>query len=196
MRKSFVKVLALAPVMLVALTACQASLSSEKAKERAAGYDAAVLDNYASVTVKTKYTNVKATGIYESMSSYYQDGEETEEPEAAFCTQAEIEMIDAQAGEHKDDSGLTMKTTVQYYAYKKTGLKIVAKSEGKGTVSGVEMTSKQNQTIWVLDDGRLEKIEMSADASSKGEITVGAVSVDASGTLKYNAKATYTWNAK
>ena len=94
MRKSFVKVLALAPVMLVALTACQASLSSDKAKERAAGYDSAVLADYDSVTVKTTYSNIKATGQFEKMADLLEDDEYNDQPENNFCTEEAIASIE------------------------------------------------------------------------------------------------------
>ena len=192
MRKSFVKVLTLAPVMLVALTACQASLSSDKAKERAAGYDVAVLDNYASVKVTEKYSDVEATGVLETMGAAFEDNESDVEPEEAFCTEAAIELIDAQAGEHTSDSGLVTKNTIQYFAYKKTGLKIVVKSEASGKMSGLNASGKGEQTIWVLDDGRLEKENRSSDLKVEG----AASGITMTGTLKYKLAATYTWTAK
>ena len=63
--KSFVKVLALAPAMLVALTACEAKIDEEAAKERVAAYDAAaVAEKYEEVEIAMSAKVNKATGVF------------------------------------------------------------------------------------------------------------------------------------
>ena len=195
--KKFVKALVLAPVMLVALTACESKMSNEKAQERAKGYDSAVLANYENVTVATKYSNVKAEGTYESRKDSLKDGEVTQQPEECFCTEAAIKSLEDGGVGGIQVEGLTMetKTTVEYYSYKKTGLKIVVKTVGQGSFSGVTYDSKGTGTYWVLDDGRIEKAETTNSVKTEGTMTV-VVSIDMSGSMSYTAKSTYTWNAK
>lgn len=195
--KKFVKALVLAPVMLVALTACESKMSNEKAQERAKGYDAAVLANYENVTVATKYSNVKAEGTYESRKDSLKDGEVTQQPEECFCTEAHIKSLEdgGEGGIQIEGLNMDTKTTVEYYSYKKTGLKIVVKTAGQGTVGALTYDSKSTATYWVLDDGRMEKSETKNSVKTEGTMTV-VVTIDMSGSMSYTSKSTFTWNAK
>ncbi len=193
MRKSFVKLLTLAPVALVALTACEAKLSEDKAKERAEGYDPAVVENYESVTIKTSYSKKEAKGsIFEMMIEFLEDDEYEEDPELCFFT---LDLVDEAAAEIGDEGELT--TT--YYSYKKTGLKVVINGNVKKEKTDDEpysMEMKTSSTIYVLDDGRIEKQEMSISGKSEGSMEVFGQTFDFSGSIDVKGTQTFTWNAK
>ena len=188
MNKTFVKLLTLAPVVLVALTACESKLSAEKASERAKGYDAvAVSEDYASYDVETKLDVKKRTGVF------------AEDGLLAFVVEATIAaannntkdnepatgVFDESAIKDEEDDGVTL----TYYSYKKTGLKIVTVTDKKSSESGANLLTKGKSTTYVLDDGRLEKgngnIKMSIDASGSG--------IKLEGEFEAEFSSKYTW---
>ena len=190
MNKTFVKLLTLAPVMLVALTACESKLSADKAKERAKGYDtAAVAEKYASYDVETKFDVKKRTGVFaegglfslavETVISAMNRNSKGNEPATGVMSESSI----------KD--GETEGVTVTYYTYKKSGLKIVTVTDMNKSESGANIITKGKSTTYVLDDGRSEKgngnIKMSLGASSSG------ITLEGEFEAEYSIK--YIWNA-
>ncbi len=187
--KSFVKALVLAPVMLVALTACQSKLSDEKAQERAKGYDAAaVAEKYASVDIKSEFNVKKRTGVF------------AEDGLLAFIVNAAIEAgtrdekgLDPTNGIFvMSDASQTEGITLEYYAYKKTGLKIVTKTDTDQTESGVKMKGTSSGATYVLDDGRYEK----GDGKGKMSVEGSGSGLSLTGEFEFTSKVVYTWHAK
>ena len=186
--KSFVKALVLAPAMLVALTACQSKLSDEKAKERADGYKPAeVAEKYESVDVKSDVDVKKRTGVFA------EDGLLAAVVNAAIeaATRDDKGLEPASAIFVMPDDSQTEGITLEFYSYKKTGLKIVTKTDMERTESGAKMKITGSGNSYVLDDGRYEKgdskVKMSVDAN------VGGVAFK--GECEYTTKTVYTWHA-
>ena len=186
--KSFVKALVLAPAMLVALTACQSKLSDEKAKERADGYKPAeVAEKYESVDVKSDVDVKKRTGVFAedgllaalvntAIEAATRDDKGLE-PSAGIFVMSDAEQTDG--------------VTLEYYSYKKTGLKIVVKTDMDQKESGANIKITGTGNTYVLDDGRYEKgdskVKMFVDAN------VGGVAFQ--GECEYTTKTVYTWHA-
>ena len=190
MNKTFVKLLTLAPIMLVALTACESKLSTDKAKERTKGYDsAAVAEKYASYDVETKFDVKKRTGVFaeggllssivEATISAMNRNSKGNEPATGVMSENSVN--------EKETEGVT----VTYYTYKKSGLKIVTVTDMNKSESGANIITKGKTTSYVLDDGRAEKgngnIKMSLAASGSG--------ITLEGEFEAEFSTKYVWNA-
>ena len=190
--KALNKALVLAPVVLLSLTAC-GKLSDDKAQERMEGYSLKeVEDKYASVDIKSDVKINKRTGsfaegglmssIVDLMVEGLSEDQKGAPVEEGFFTMA----LDVESLTGSED------VSVEYYAYKKTGLKIVSTTNINEDESGVKTTGSAKTTVYILDDGRIEKGEGSMKIDASG--SAGIVSLD--GTLDFSFKFTYTWNAK
>lgn len=194
--KSYVKTLMLAPVFLLSLTACEAKLSEEKARERAAGYDlAAVQEKYESVTVKGEVKVKKREGVFAEggimgsmvdliVSGFEGDNEPSSVEEGFFTSDTIDEMLSSQEGAEAE---------LSYYAYKKTGLKVVGVAKADSASESASGNGTSKATLYVLDDGRLEKGNGSIEMSFAGGEGTG---ISMSGALSLTFNLTYTWNAK
>lgn len=189
--KTYIKTLFLAPVVLVALTACEAKMSAEKAEERAKGYDAAaVSEQYASFDVYSKPDVKKATGLFDPKTGALNFMTQMLTGDLDEKDQPVEEGVYVYGDGNTDGEDESVETT--YYSYKKTGLKIVVVSTLDQDQNGIKVKGKSTQVAYVLDDGRLEKSTLHAKMSADG--SVGGVSV--TGELEVKATVTYTWNAK
>ena len=81
------------------------------------------------------------------------------------------------------------KMNISYYAYKSTGLKIVGEAKADQNSSGMKMTGSSKATMYVLDDGRIEKENSTMKMSVSGDM--GGVKL--SGDLEANTNVTYNW---
>ena len=194
--KSFTKALVLAPVAIFALTACEATLSENQVKERAANYNLAeVSQNYTSVTGKATIKINKRTGSFAKdgimgfladalIEASTEEGEQTLDPASAFFAYGDIEESLASSGV----SGAEVK--INYYSYKSTGLKLVASSSINQSESGITMKGSGKTEMYVLDDGRLEK----SVGSIKMDVSGKSSGIDLKGSLDFTFTSTYTWN--
>jgi len=192
--KSFVKALVLAPVMVLALTACEAKISEDEAKERANGYDlAAVSEKYASFDSKGEVKIKKRTGVFEEggiMASVVDimveaiDGEHKDQEVASgFFTLADISSI---------SGGEEGEVEITYYSYKKSGLKIVSNTKINMEEEGIAETGSTKTTSYILDDGRMEK----GTGSTEMKVSGSMAGITIEGELSLTYSVSYTWNAK
>ena len=191
--KSFAKkAVVLMPVMLLSLTAC-GKLSEDQAKERAKGYNlAAVQEKYASVDIKSEIKVNKRTGVFEegglmsSMADTLIDVFEGENGDGQDVSEGFM-------GELTFDSGdLGKEVEVEYYGYKKTGLKITVNGKTDETTEGITEKIEVHETIFVLDDGRMEK----GNGSMKMNVSGTYMGLSMEGVLDFSFKVSYSWNKK
>ena len=195
--KTLRKLLVLAPVMVMSLTACEAKIDEAKASERAKGYNATeVAKEYKSFDQKSTCKVNKNTGVFADGGLYgaliiplLKEALNTEEKDlpadqGVYTTAAFAELMSAA---NTEDNA---KTTISYYAYKDTGLKIVGEAKAEESSEGIKSKGTSKVEMYVLDDGRIEKgsgyIKMSMSGSSSG------VKVD--GELDMSFNITYTWH--
>lgn len=197
--KSFVKVLALAPAMLVALTACEAKIDEEAAKERVAAYDAAaVAEKYEEVEIAMSAKVNKATGVFgkdgilEALTEVFKSVDEKETMPAEYGMFT-FESFDDLVEEVNSASANTANAKVElnYYSYKSTGLKVVASASAKMEEEGAKASYSTSVTEYVHDDGRIEK----ADASFKISMSGKSAGISVDGTLDVSMKLTTKWVA-
>ena len=192
--KALTKALVLAPVVLLSLTAC-GKLSNEKAQERINGYSLSdVAAKYASVDIKTDLKINKRTGVFAEggllaslvniMTNALNQNEEGANVAEGFFT---MDAIDA--GEAAADSD---NINLEYYGYKKSGLKIVASTKSSVDTAGIKEDTDSKTTVFVLDDGRMEKGEGSVKVSASGDVA----GIKAEGNLDISYKISYKWNTK
>ena len=192
--KALTKALVLAPVVLLSLTAC-GKLSDEKAQERINGYSLSdVAAKYASVDIKSDVKVNKRTGVFAEdgalaaivntvIKALDQSAEGAAVAEGFFT----MDAIDAgEAAADNDDINL------EYYGYKKTGLKIVATTKSEVDSGGLKEKTDSKSTVYVLDDGRMEKGNGSMKMSASGSY----LGFTAEGSLDISYKVSYKWNAK
>ena len=197
LRKLFV----FAPVMLLSLTACEAKIDEAKAKERAKAYNATeVAKNYKSFDEKLELKVTKKTGDFK------EDGQ-------LYALVAVMEAA-AQAEEQKDvdvEKGMFVATSMDvllnaasstvkgepvlsYYAYKSSGLKIVADVKQDSDTNGLKTKASVKVSMYVHDDGKIEKADGVIKMSMEGKYSlIGVDTKDVKGTLEMSLKATYTW---
>ena len=190
------KLVVLAPVMLLSLTACEAKLDDAKAQERAATYDAAkVSETYKSYDQKGKCDVKKQTGIFaddnpimgkiiKAMKDALNNEQKGLAPETGIYTAGAFDELVKSVS--TEGAG---KATLSYYAYKSSGLKIVAEAKnGKDDNDG--MTGGTKVAMYVLDDGRIEK----ASGSIKLNVSASTAGVSMEGALDMSFSMNYTWN--
>lgn len=190
------KLVVLAPVMILSLTACEAKLDDAKVKERSDKYDAAkVAETYKSYDEKGKCDVKKQTGIFsddsivmgtivKAMKSAL-NYEQKDQPASngMYTTAAFNTLIKSVSTEGFDSAG------INFYAYKSSGLKIVGEAKnGKDDNDG--MTGSIKVSMYVLDDGRIEK----SSGSIKMEVAKGSGGVSMEGALDLSFNVSYTWH--
>ena len=190
------KLVVLAPVMLLSLTACEAKIDETKAGERVATYDAAkVTEEYKSYDEKSECNIKKNTGVFADgglLSSIVkimkealnQEQKDVPAAEGIYTTNAFGDLMNAAAAEG------AAKPVISYYAYKNTGLKIVGETKQDANSAGTKQKASAKVEMYVFDDGRIEKASGSMKMSVSGE----AAGVKLTGDLDLSFKVTYTWH--
>ena len=195
LRKLFV----FAPVMLLSLTACEAKIDEAKAKERAKEYNATeVAKKYKSFDEKTEFKITKQSGDFAKGGKLYSLVALIE----AFATDMEEKDVAVEEGMYTttafDDLLESAQETVkgepvlEYYSYKSTGLKVVANIKQDTEEDGLKSKGDAKVTMYVLDDGRIEKADGLIKMSMEGKYPLAEG--DVKGSFEMTIKATYTWN--
>ena len=109
--------------------------------------------------------------------------------EGANVAEGFFTMDAIDAGEAAADSD---NINLEYYGYKKSGLKIVASTKSSVDTAGIKEDTDSKTTVFVLDDGRMEKGEGSVKVSASGDVA----GIKAEGNLDISYKISYKWNAK
>ena len=193
--KTLRKLLVLAPVMVMSLTACEAKIDEAKAAERAKAYNVAeVSTQYKSFDQKSECKVNKNTGVFADggmlgsvvtlLKTALNNEEKGIDPAEGIYTAAAFAELASGA------SIEGAKTSISYYAYKSTGLKIVGEAKADQNSSGMKMTGSSKATLYVLDDGRIEKGSGAVKMNVTGD--VGGVKLE--GALDLSFTVTYTWN--
>ena len=193
--KTLRKLLVLAPVLVMSLTACEAKIDEAKAAERAKAYNVAeVSTQYKSLDQKSECKVNKNTGVFADggmlgsvvtlLKTALNNEEKGIDPAEGIYTAAAFAELASGA------SIEGAKTSISYYAYKSTGLKIVGEAKADQNSSGMKMTGSSKATMYVLDDGRIEK----GSGSVKMNVTGEAAGVKLEGALDLSFTVTYTWN--
>ena len=185
--KALRKSLVLLPVALLALTACESKITSEAAKERMNSYSfETVKENYASVRVQVKNTYSNRTGAFKEGGLYanYITAKDIDEVmddySDYFCVQETLDAYFIAEATEVTPAEFT------YYAYKKTGIKVVGtKTFKNGATDSTYLEINVKLVEYVLDDGRVEKMITDMALKLKGEVT---------GSIKGHSVATFTWN--
>lgn len=194
--KSLVKKsLILMPVMLLSLTAC-GKLSNEQAQERINGYSLAnVSEKYASVDIKSECKVNKRTGVFAEdglmgsvasmiIEALTQDEKAADVSDGFFTADA----IDVSGME--DEEGY--ETKIEYFSYKGNGLKVVSTGSGDVSEEGIKEKVSAKSTVYVFDDGRMEK----GDGSMKMSVSGSYLGLTLEGDLDLSFKVSYSWNKK
>ena len=196
--KSLTKFFLFVPVMFMSLTACGAKLDESAALERANSYSVSEVEtNYKSVDVKFESKINKNTGVFADdglmgiITLLLKEATNTDEKnlpveEYVFTKDSISDLISDFAFETEDAVA-----DVTYYAYKGNGLKVdaIASSEGEEDEGTYKVNVKA--TMYVLDDGRIEKMSGSMLMDFKGE----SMGVSMEGVLDFSFTATLKWNA-
>ena len=188
--KSFTKALVLAPIFLLSLTAC-GKISEDQAKERVKGYNAAeVAEKYASYDIKGEAKVTKRSGVFaegglmasiaDTLIEAFNTDEKGNDVAGGIFTTGSL------------DIGSADQVEMTYYAYKKTGLKVVANIDADETTEGMSEKVKGKETIYVLDDGRIEK----GDGNMSMTVSGSYAGINLEGELAFTFKMSYKWNAK
>ena len=196
--KALRKLFVFAPIMLLSLTACD-KLSDAKAKERIEKYNAnEVAEQYKTFDAIYKITVTKKTGVFgkggmlesvgETLETMYDDNADLFKDQPAsngvFTISALSDSLLA-----LDDLGLKFDLKFTYYPYQSTGLKINTDAKADLDMSGYTMKVTTKATMYVLDDGRIEKENSTMKMSVSGDM--GGVKL--SGDLEANTNVTYNW---
>ena len=197
--KNLRKLFVFAPIMVLSLTACEGKLSEDKVKERMNKYNASeVAEQYKTFDAIYKVTVTKKTGVFgeggmlesvgNSIETMYDSSAESFKDQPAsngvFTTSALSDSLLA-----LDDLGLKFDLKFTYYHYQSTGLKINTDAKADLDMSGYTMKVTAKSTMYVLDDGRIEKDNSTMKMSVSGD--VGGVKI--SGDLDADVDATYNW---
>lgn len=193
--KTLRKLLVLAPVMVMSLTACEAKIDEAKAAERAKAYNVAeVSTQYKSFDQKSECKVNKNTGVFAdggllySVVSILEAGLNAEEKgldaDEGVYTAAKFAEVVSSASVNG------AKAEISYYAYKTAGLKIVSSAKVDMNSSGTKTSGSSKAEMYVLDDGRIEKASGAVKMNVSGE----AGGVKLNGALDLSFTVTYTWH--
>ena len=198
--KALRKLFVFAPIMVLSLSACEAQLSEDKAKERINKYNASeVAKEYKTFDVNYKLTVNKKTGVFgeggaletvtKSFETAFDMAEETYKGQPAtngiFKVSSTSDALVA-----IDQLGFKMDAKFAYYPYKTDGLKIMTTASADVNENGMLMKLSSKGNTYVLDDGRLEKDESNIKMNVSGEM----LGLKVSGDLDISILTTYTWN--